>query len=102
MAASEALQHGLVSRVCATKETMLAQGLELAKTIAAKSPVATLGVKQFLNYARDHSVEESLDYAITWNMSMLQGSDMAVAAASMLQKSSPSFGNLPPPTRSKL
>ncbi|OLP93815.1 Delta(3,5)-Delta(2,4)-dienoyl-CoA isomerase, mitochondrial [Symbiodinium microadriaticum] len=102
MAAAEALQHGLVSRVCATKEAMLAEGLELAKTIAAKSPVATLGVKQFLNYARDHSVEESLDYAITWNMSMLQGSDMAVAAASMLQKSSPGFGNLPPPTPSKL
>eukprot|EP00439_Symbiodinium_sp_Y106_P024927 s1828_g3.t1 len=85
MAAPEALQHGLVSHICATKETMLAQGLELAKTIAAKSPVATLGVKQFLNYARDHSVEDSLDYAITWNMSMLQGSDMALAAASMLQ-----------------
>ncbi|CAE7231608.1 Ech1 [Symbiodinium natans] len=101
MAATEAYQQGLVSRVCASKEAMMAEALDLAKAIAAKSPVATLGVKQFLNYARDHSVEESLEYAITWNMSMLQGADMALAAASMLQKSSPSFGNLPP-ARSKL
>lgn len=73
----------------------MAEALSLAKTIASKSPVATLGIKEFLNYSRDHSVSDSLEYAITWNMGMLQGADLAMATASMVQKSVPEFDNLP-------
>lgn len=48
--------------------------LELAQMIAAKSPVAVLGAKTFLNYTRDHTVDDSLDYAITWNQGMFWAS----------------------------
>ena len=105
MGAKEAFQHGLVSRNFAKKEDMMPEALGLAKAIASKSPVATLGVKEFLNYTRDHSVSESLDYAITWNMGMLQGVDLPTATASMVQKSVPEFDNLPSvsePKHSKL
>lgn len=95
MLANEAFQHGLVSRSFTAKEAMMAEALSLAKTIASKSPVATLGIKEFLNYSRDHSVSDSLEYAITWNMGMLQGADLAMATASMVQKSVPEFDNLP-------
>jgi len=102
MEAEEALRMGFVSRLFDTKDAMLDAALELAEQIAGKSPVATLGVKEFLNYSRDHSVDESLDFAITWNMSMLQGTDMALAAAGKMQRSLPKFNSIPASTRSKL
>jgi len=93
--AAEALSLGFVSRVCDDKEAMLAQAIELAVMIASKSPVATHGIKRFLNYTRDHTVADSLEYAITWNLSMLQGSDMMTAAGAMMQKKKPEFPDLP-------
>ncbi|CAK9034703.1 unnamed protein product [Durusdinium trenchii] len=102
MLGSEAFQHGLVSRIFDTKEAMMSEGLALCQSIASKSPIATLGIKEFLNYTRDNSVKDSLEYAITWNMSMLQGSDLAIATASMVQKSLPEYENLPGAKQSKL
>merc|ERR1712217_92271 len=95
MNAKEAYHHGFVSRILQDHSSMMEAALELAVQIAGKSPVATLGVKQFLNYTRDHTVDESLDYAITWNMGMLQGGDLKTAAMSMLQKPTPAFPELP-------
>lgn len=91
----EALQHGFVSRLLETKEEMMAAALELAKQIAEKSPVAMLGVKELLNYSRDHSVDESLEYAITWNMGILQGKDLPIAGFATMQKKTPEFPDLP-------
>mmetsp|Transcript_58884 Transcript_58884/g.117822 ORF Transcript_58884/g.117822 Transcript_58884/m.117822 type:complete len:282 (-) Transcript_58884:215-1060(-) len=93
--ADEAFQHGFVSRVLEGKDAMLEAAKELALQIAAKSPVAMLGVKEFLNYSRDHTVEESLDYALTWNMGALQSKDMMMAAMSQMMKKKPVFPNLP-------
>ncbi|KAJ1969534.1 hypothetical protein H4R35_006113 [Dimargaris xerosporica] len=42
---SEAAQYGLVSCVCADPQALLEQALGLATTIAAKSPIATMGTK---------------------------------------------------------
>merc|ERR1712019_10834 len=100
MAAKEAFHCGFVSRISENKEAMMDAAVELAKQIASKSPIATLGVKQFLNYARDHTVDESLEYSITWNMGMLQGEDTGRVAISMMQKKVPNFLDLP--ARSKL
>lgn len=101
MLGNEAFQHGLVSRTFASKEAMMEEALSLATTIASKSPVATLGIKEFLNYTRDHSVSDSLEYAITWNMGMLQGADLATATVSMVQKSVPEYNNLPSASAAK-
>ena len=99
--AAEAEKMGFISRVCAVaKEEALSEMMTLAQTVATKSPVAILGAKRFLNYSRDHTVADSLDYAITWNMAMLQGSDMKKAALSLLSGETPDFDDLP--TRSKL
>ena len=95
MGAQEALQQGLVSRLFASREQMMAEALSLAQGIASKSPVAILGIKELLNFAREHSVQDSLDYALTWNMSMLQGTDLQQATVAMVQKSRPEFENLP-------
>ena len=44
---------------------MIAAAIKLASFIAAKSPVAVQGSKVNLNYSRDHTVDESLDYMVS-------------------------------------
>ena len=44
---------------------MVNRCVELATEIASKSPVAIAATKLQLNYARDHTVDESLDYMVS-------------------------------------
>lgn len=44
---------------------MVERALEVAKDIASKSPIAVQTTKMQLNYARDHSVDEGLDYIVS-------------------------------------
>ena len=60
LGAAKALGYGLVNEVFDTPDAMLAAALQCAREIAAKPPVAIWGTKQAVNYARDHSVEDSL------------------------------------------
>ncbi|XP_005938056.1 delta(3,5)-Delta(2,4)-dienoyl-CoA isomerase, mitochondrial isoform X1 [Maylandia zebra] len=89
MYADEAKSSGLVSRVFADKEAMMAGALEIAGEIAGRSPVAVQGTKINLIYARNHSVADGLDYIATWNMSMLQTEDLMKSAQAALEKKSP-------------
>ena len=43
---------------------MINASIELAETIARKSPIAVQGSKINLNYARDHSTEDNLNFAV--------------------------------------
>ncbi|XP_042338125.1 delta(3,5)-Delta(2,4)-dienoyl-CoA isomerase, mitochondrial-like [Plectropomus leopardus] len=79
----------LSSRVFTDKEAMMAGALEMAREIAARSPVAVQGTKMNLVYSRDHSVAEGLDYMATWNMSMLQTHDVMKSAQAAMEKKSP-------------
>ncbi|XP_061682439.1 delta(3,5)-Delta(2,4)-dienoyl-CoA isomerase, mitochondrial isoform X2 [Syngnathoides biaculeatus] len=88
MYADEALNSGLVSRVFADKEAMMASALEMAGEVAARSPIAVQGTKVNLIYSRDHSVAEGLDYMATWNMSMLQTQDVMKSAQAAMEKKS--------------
>lgn len=87
--ASEALQHGLVSRVFDNKESLLEKSIQLASEIASKSPVAVQGSKLSLVYSRDHSVQESLDHIAAHNKTMLQSEDFVNAAVALAAKGDP-------------
>ncbi len=78
--ADEALTLGLVNKVYSDRKTMLAGVGEIAKTIAAKSPLAIRGSKAMLLYSRDHNVQDSLQYMATWNAGMLSMSDIFATA----------------------
>ncbi|KAL1769228.1 delta3,5-Delta2,4-dienoyl-CoA isomerase, mitochondrial [Sigmodon hispidus] len=86
MMADEALDSGLVSRVFPDKDAMLDAAFALAGEISSKSPVAVQGSKINLIYSRDHSVDESLDYMATWNMSMLQTQDIIKSVQAAMEK----------------
>lgn len=93
--AAEALSCGLVSRVVAGGAAGVhAAGLELAKLIASKSPVAVVGTKRNLIFSRDHSVADGLEYVSTWNSNALQTEDVATAAQAFFTKSKATFSKL--------
>jgi len=89
----EAKLIGLINQLFETPETLLDGVREIARTIAAKSPLAIRGSKEMLNYGRDHSVADGLNYVATWNASMLTSSDLEEAMTAMREKRPPSFSD---------
>jgi enoyl-CoA hydratase len=94
MEAEEALRLGLVNRVEADRDALVAAGLALARTIAAKSPLAVAGAKMSLNYSRGRSVEEGLRHVALWNAGALVSADLAAAVQARLTKQQPEFRDL--------
>ncbi len=92
--ADEALRCGLLNRVEADADAAIAAALALAAEIAAKSPLVITGIKQVLNFGRDHSIQAGLDYVATWNAGMLMGEDLEEAVTAHLQKRRAIFTNL--------
>jgi enoyl-CoA hydratase len=99
MPAQRAKEVGLVNEVYPSHDAMLAGVLATAAEIAEKSPLAIWGSKQMLNYARDHSVEDGLEYIATWQAGMFFGTDMAEAFQARAEKRKPVFQNNPPTRR---
>ncbi|WP_348748364.1 crotonase/enoyl-CoA hydratase family protein [Pseudomonas rhodesiae] len=89
--AEEARDIGLVNRVYADHDSLLAGVLEIARGIAAKSPIAVTGTKAMISYMRDHTVNDGLEYVATWNSAMLQSNDLRVAIAAHMSKQTPEF-----------
>jgi enoyl-CoA hydratase len=46
-----------------------------------------------LNYTRDHSVADGLNFIATWNAGMLLSNDIQAAVMASMSKSAPSFKN---------
>lgn len=90
----EAKKHGFVNEVYEDQESLYKAAYELAKVIASKSPVPTVGTKITMNYALDHSVEDGLNQVKTMNSALLQSGDLMVAGMASLAKQTPSFSKL--------
>jgi len=91
VAGEEARAIGLVNRVFESSAALLAGVMEIAVTIAAKSPLSIRGAKEMIVYARDHSVADSLNYIATWNAAMLMSADLKEAMAAGMEKRAPQF-----------
>ena len=95
MPAREAQEVGLINRVYADQQAMLEGVFEIANEIASKAPLAVYGCKRMINYARDHSTADGLDYIGIWNASMLQPEEMAEAMMANREKRPGEFAELP-------
>eukprot|EP00249_Psilotum_nudum_P001851 c14572_g1_i1 orf=168-1016(+) len=90
----EAKRLGLVQDVLPSIE-MLRDKVEIvAGLIAAKSPLAVVGIKRVLLKARDVSVAHGLDDVATWNASMIMSHDVKEAIQAQKQKRKPVFAKL--------
>ena len=94
MGAEEALRLGLVNRVEESRDAAVAAGMEFARTIAAKSPLAVAGAKKSLNYSRGRPVEEGLRDVALWNAGTLVSADLHEAVKARLTKGEAQFGPL--------
>ena len=67
--AKDAYRFGLVNALFDTQEEMITEVMKIAKNIASKAPMAVYGCKMLINYSRDHSTTDVLDYIALWNAS---------------------------------
>ena len=96
LSAAKAREIGLVNEVFETHEALLDHVLVTAREIAAKAPLAVAGSKVMINYARDHSIDDGLDYIATWQTGMFSGPHMAEAFAAKQEKRETRFPDLLP------
>ena len=95
--AKKALQLGLVNEIFPTQEAMLAHVMGVARDIAEKSPLAVHGSKVMINYARDHTIADGLDYIATWQAGMYNPEvDMRESFVAKAEKRAPQFGDMLP------
>ncbi|MCU1672393.1 MAG: Enoyl-CoA hydratase [Frankiales bacterium] len=96
MPAARAYEVGLVQEVFADHESLVAGALGIAREIAEKSPLAIWGTKVAMNYARDHSVDDSLEQIATWQSGMFQPADMVESFTAKAEKRPAAFPELLP------
>ena len=89
--AQRALAIGLVNAVLADAPTLLDHAMTLARTIAAKSPLAIAGSKLALNHARDHSTASALEQMTLLQSAIFDIDEMATAIAAWKEKRTAEF-----------
>ena len=85
---------GFANHVAPDAEAMLAKALEMASAIAAKAPLAVAGTKSSINYARDHTTSDALDWCAMTQASIWQPADIMASFMAKQQKQVPEFKDL--------
>lgn len=96
LSAEKAKEIGLVNEVYENQEDMLKAVLATAREIATKAPLAVSGSKAMLNYARDHTIRDGLDYIATWQAGMFQPADILESVAAQKEKRTANYLDLRP------
>ena len=96
MSAQRALAVGLVNAVLPDAETLLAHAMQLARSIAAKSPLAIAGSKLALNHARDHGTASALQQMTLLQSAIFDTAEMATAIDAWKKKTVAEFPALLP------
>ena len=94
--AAKAQAIGLVNEVYPDHASMMSAVMATAREIASKSPLAVTGSKVMINYARDHSIADALDYIAVWQSGMLARGHMMEAFMAQKEKREPRFPDLRP------
>ena len=101
VSATEAKSMGLINNVYADQETLLHEVMKIAADIASKAPLAVYGCKRMINYARDHSTADGLDYIAIWNASHLQVEEIQEAMTANAEKRPGNFVEIPKSRKAK-
>jgi enoyl-CoA hydratase len=94
--AQKAKEIGLVNELFDTHEELIAFTLATAREIASKAPLAVAGSKVMINYARDHSIKDALDYIAVWQAGMFSPPHMQEAFLAKQEKRDGVFADLLP------
>lgn len=96
LSAERAERLGFVNAVHADADAVVAAALETARAIAAKAPLAVSGSKAALNYARDHTVAEGLEWVAIMQGSLWNTADVMTAIQSRRSGRPADFADLAP------
>jgi enoyl-CoA hydratase len=96
LSAQRAKEIGLVNEVFDTHEALLDHVMATAREIASKAPLAVAGSKVMINYARDHTIRDGLDYIATWQVGMFAPAHMQEAFKAKQEKRDGDFPDLIP------
>jgi enoyl-CoA hydratase/carnithine racemase len=89
--AQEALQMGLITRICVDREALYAEAKKLADQVAACPPLTVQGTKQVILYSRDNGVDAGLQYVAQKNAAALPSEDVVEAVTAFMEKRKPVF-----------
>ncbi len=92
--AARARELGLVNEVFPDQAAAVDAALALAREIAGKSPTAVWASKQAINYAREHTVADSLQQMAVLQMAVWQSRDVAEAVRANAEKRAAHFDDL--------
>ena len=93
--ANEAKEWGFVNRLYDSHEALIKGALEMAEEITSNSPTAVFGCKKVIDFSRDHTIDEGLDWINMWNASMLSQSELMEGFRSFKDKTEGNFAELP-------
>jgi enoyl-CoA hydratase len=89
--ADEAERRGLINFKFGSFSAFTVEVHNIARTIAAKSPLAIRGIKDVLNFSRDHSLADGLNHVAERNAAQLLSADLAECLAARQEKRAPRF-----------
>ena len=89
--AAEALQMGLLTRICENRDVLYAEAKKLATQIAECPPLTVQGVKDVILYSRDHGIDSGLNYVAQKNTAALPSDDVVEAVTAFMEKRKPVF-----------
>lgn len=87
----EAKSMGFVNRLFKSKAALTEGVSALANDVSEKSPLTIRGIKETMNYSRDHTVAEGLNYVALRNAAMLLSQDLEEAVTSFFEKRAPRY-----------
>jgi enoyl-CoA hydratase len=89
--AEEAFRIGFITHLCKDRESLYQEAGNLAREIAQCSPLTVQGVKDVINYSRDHGVYPGLEYVAQKNATVLPSEDLMEALSAFIAKRPPVF-----------
>jgi len=93
--AQEAKEYGFVNKLYESHDSLIEGALEIANEIASNSPAAVYGCKRVIDFSRDHTIDEGLEWINMWNASMLSQSELMEGFQSYKSKKEGNFSELP-------
>lgn len=89
--AERAAEISLVNHVYDDRETLHAQAHQMATEIAENPALTVRGVKNVMDFSRDHGAQAGLGYVGAWNAAFLASEDLAEAMAAFMGKRPPEY-----------
>jgi enoyl-CoA hydratase len=85
---------GFFNEIYESQQAMMDAVMKTAKEIAANAPLAVAGSKRMMNYARDHSIKDGLDYVALWQAGISDPLDVQESFVAKAEKREANYPGL--------